>query len=143
MKSDQGYMGLAQRGVRTHGHDAPRTWGGGPLRIAAAIAFLTVFTPGVAGAQRAPIDPPPHGALHQSASLASFGAESGLENKTTFTVDFEADGTTWLASSDGLYRYDGYRWKRFGIEHGLPTNYIRCATVTATGRLWVGCRVRK
>jgi len=70
--------------------------------------------------------------------LASFGAEAGLNDKMSFTVDFEADGTTWIASSNGLYRYDGYRWERFGAEHGLPSDHIRCATVTADGQLWIG-----
>lgn len=53
-------------------------------------------------------------------------------------IAFEADGDLWLARRDGLFFHDGYTWKRFGIENGLPSNICRAVKVTQAGVLWVG-----
>jgi len=51
---------------------------------------------------------------------------------------FEESGVAWFAASDGLYRYDGYVWQRFSVEHGLPSVFVRSVHVARDGRLWVG-----
>jgi two-component sensor histidine kinase/PAS domain-containing protein len=61
-----------------------------------------------------------------------------LPDQDFFHIAFEKDGTAWVAGTDGLYRYDGYRWQRFGRDEGLPSNYVRCVCVCRDGRLWVG-----
>jgi signal transduction histidine kinase/ligand-binding sensor domain-containing protein len=70
--------------------------------------------------------------------LASFLEDADLEGRGIFHLDFEPDGTVWIAASDGLHRYDGYDWKRFTSENGLPSNYVRTVRVTRGGELWVG-----
>ena len=47
-------------------------------------------------------------------------------------------GTLWVAASDGLRRYDGYRWERFDSSDGLPSDYVRCVCVLEDGTLWIG-----
>ena len=70
--------------------------------------------------------------------VTSFLEDANLQGRGVFFLDFEADGTVWIAASDGLYRYDGYRWDRYTSAHGLPSDYVRSVRVTHDGELWVG-----
>ncbi len=80
--------------------------------------------------------------------VAPPGTDSLLEalhfaNSSVFHFDFEKDATggiryVWLATADGLYRYDGFEQKRYDVKDGLPSNFIRCVLVTSKGELWVG-----
>lgn len=67
----------------------------------------------------------------------------GLTHFTIHHFSFEKDEKggiryVWIATSGGLYRYDGYSTERFGKEQGLPSDVIRCALVTSKGQLWLG-----
>ncbi len=70
--------------------------------------------------------------------IASYTAQSGTEYQRVFDIAFEKDGTVWLATSDGLRRYDGYTWQQFGTNNGLPSSFVRSVLVTQQGELWVG-----
>jgi len=70
--------------------------------------------------------------------VTSLLEDANLEGGAIFVIDFEPNGTAWIAASDGLYRHDGYRWYRYTADHGLPSNYVRCVRVTRDGELWVG-----
>ncbi len=74
------------------------------------------------------------------ASFRSFGLESGLQNLSISQVAQSRDGLIWLATEDGLYRYDGLRFQRFGMADGLPSNNIT-ALLPAGDGLWVGTTV--
>lgn len=70
--------------------------------------------------------------------VVSFVADGELANRNIFCIDFEEDGTAWISTSDGLYRYDGYFWKRFTVNDGLPSDFVRCVRVTSKGEIWAG-----
>lgn len=76
--------------------------------------------------------------------VLSLAADAGLSEANVFTLDFARDasgkhtGTVWLATSDGLREYDGFRWRRHGRTNGLPSDFVRCVLVTRTGVLWLG-----
>jgi PAS domain S-box-containing protein len=70
--------------------------------------------------------------------LVNFAPDAGVERRGIADLAFEPDGTAWFAVSDGVYRYDGYTWKRFTTADGLPSNFVRSVTVTAAGQVWVG-----
>jgi len=70
--------------------------------------------------------------------LVNFAGDAGVHRRQVFNVAFQPDNTAWFAVSDGLYRYDGYRWSRFTTADGLPSSFIRTVTVTRGGVLWVG-----
>ncbi len=84
--------------------------------------------------------PPPPVPVEREAPwrIASFVADAGVARRMVFDVAFETDNTAWFAGSDGLYRYDGYRWQRFGTTNGLPSSLIRTVSVTRDGSIWVG-----
>jgi PAS domain S-box-containing protein len=70
--------------------------------------------------------------------VVSLLEDAGLGASYIFAIDFTPDGTAWLATNVGLYRYDGYVWQRFTTRDGLPTDFVRSVLVTRSGDLWVG-----
>ena len=77
-------------------------------------------------------------APEQAWRIQSFAEDAGLTEGFVFQAVFEDNGIGWFAAGEGLFRYDGYRWRRFGVEAGLPSEYVRCVTITTDGQLWVG-----
>ena len=76
--------------------------------------------------------------LDQSWRVTSYVQDPGLTGIDFTGMAFEKDGTAWVASNNGLFRYDGYHWTRFTVQNGLPSSYIRCVHITKSGQLWVG-----
>ena len=80
-------------------------------------------------------------AYDQSWQITSYAEEAGLTRQRVFDIAFAPDGTVWLAAEDGLRRFDGFSWDRFGAEADLPSTFTRAVCVTAQGKLWVGSDV--
>ena len=65
-----------------------------------------------------------------------YGPDEGLNTAVSQIIQ-DRIGFLWVGTGNGLYRYDGGRFQRFGTEDGLPSSSIRCLHVTADGTLWV------
>ena len=48
------------------------------------------------------------------------------------------DGTIWVASRSGLFRYRNGSWLMHGVEEGLPAESINTVLEDGAGRLWAG-----
>jgi diguanylate cyclase (GGDEF)-like protein len=68
----------------------------------------------------------------------SYDSERGLTNLAVFDLQQDRDGFLWVATEDGIYRYDGNRFQRFGTDDGLPSNVITAFDVGPDGRVWAG-----
>ena len=68
----------------------------------------------------------------------SFMDAGNLRREGLSDLAFSTNGTAWIAASDGLHRYDGYRWSLFGTNYGFPSRFVRTVTVNEQGVLWVG-----
>ena len=68
----------------------------------------------------------------------SYDSERGLTNLAVFDLQQDRDGFLWVATEDGIYRYDGNRFQRFGTDEGLPSNVITAFDVGPDGRVWAG-----
>ena len=69
-------------------------------------------------------------------------AADGLSQSYVFDIIQDEDGFIWLATQDGLNKYDGAKFKfyRSNIldEHSLADNYIRKLFKDSSGNIWVG-----
>ncbi|HUJ27836.1 MAG TPA: diguanylate cyclase, partial [Myxococcales bacterium] len=71
-------------------------------------------------------------------AFRSYGSEQGLENLSVVAILQDAEGYLWVATEDGLYRYDGDRFHRYDVEDGLPSYDITSLALGADGRVAVG-----
>jgi signal transduction histidine kinase/ligand-binding sensor domain-containing protein/ActR/RegA family two-component response regulator len=66
----------------------------------------------------------------------TFGPEEGLSAAVGRVLQ-DRTGFLWVSTSDGLFRYDGSRFRRFGVEDGLPSPQILHLAEADDGTLWV------
>ena len=104
-------------------------------RIALA-ATLLLF---LAGQPLLAADPPPKLIGFAHTGWTTRDGAPGLIQAMAQTTD----GTLWLASETGLYRFDGIRFDRFDgpPEHPLATDLVSALFAPPTGGLWVGFRL--
>ena len=114
-------------------------WPGKPLGFRAGLAVLTLLVWALVALAASDLDEQRLSDLRdQPWRFSNLTRDGDLNRLNLFFLDFAKDGTAWIATSDGLVRYDGYRWERFSVEHGLPSPVIRALLVTRAGALWVG-----
>jgi diguanylate cyclase (GGDEF)-like protein len=68
----------------------------------------------------------------------TYGTEAGLGNLAAMRLAQDSAGFLWVATQDGVYRYDGNRFTRFGLEHGLPSSFVSSIKAAPDGTLWIG-----
>jgi diguanylate cyclase (GGDEF)-like protein/PAS domain S-box-containing protein len=65
----------------------------------------------------------------------------GLSSDSITDIAEDGDGYIWIATFDGLNRYDGYTFKQYkhepDIPNSLPDQFVRQLFVDSTGALWV------
>ncbi|MEA5175214.1 two-component regulator propeller domain-containing protein [Xanthomonas fragariae] len=62
----------------------------------------------------------------------------GLPSNMVYGLDEDENGYLWLASSDGLARYDGRNYRIWRIEEGLRDNQVWAVHVDKRNRVWIG-----
>ena len=71
-----------------------------------------------------------------------FNTDNQLSSNLATQVFQDRDGFIWVATRNGLNRYDGYQFhifKKENEETGLHSNYINCITQSRRGTIIVGC----
>lgn len=68
--------------------------------------------------------------------------EQGLSQNRLFAIAQDKYGLIWIATEDGLNRFDGYKVEIFRHERGnknsLPDNVVRCLFLDSHGIMWIG-----
>lgn len=64
--------------------------------------------------------------------------DAGLPQNTVNAVVQARDGFLWLGTNAGLSRFDGQRFRNFGLQDGLRSVQISALTEDAGGGLWIG-----
>ena len=70
-----------------------------------------------------------------------YGVSEGLSQNTVNDILQDRTGFMWFATKDGLDRFDGYRFKRYGYseeEGSLKSNYVNKIFEDNEGIIWVG-----
>ncbi len=112
-------------------------------RIPILITSFVLFSAGLARASETPDIrwnriPAPQESLDSIWRVQDYIEDANVHYQHFFDIDFESNGTAWIASSRGLYRFEGYRWRHFVEMDGLPSSIVRCVFVTRNNELWVG-----
>lgn len=62
----------------------------------------------------------------------------GLGNLNLTAIQQDRTGYLWVGTQNGLYRYDGSQFQRFGAAQGIPDRIIDNLYMGQDGTLWVG-----
>lgn len=76
--------------------------------------------------------------LGTDGSLRIYHADEGVVGRSIRSIIGDAQGRLWLASENGLYRFDGGRTERWTTAEGLCNNTVQSLCTDPQGRLWVG-----
>jgi PAS domain S-box-containing protein len=76
----------------------------------------------------------PHGLIR----FRSFGSAEGLHNLVIQSITQDANGYLWIATDDGVSRYDGEKFTHFGVDQGLLSTVSRVVGVAPDGNVCVG-----
>ncbi len=72
----------------------------------------------------------------------SFDADKQMSSSFTTQVFQDRDGFIWVATRNGLNRYDGYQFRiikrESGNEDGMASNYVNCMMQDSHGLYYVG-----
>ena len=70
--------------------------------------------------------------------IRAWGTEAGLPQNTVNAIVQSREGYLWLATRDGLARFDGVRFTVFGLAEGLPNVDVLALYEDRLGTLWIG-----
>lgn len=75
----------------------------------------------------------------QQLPLRYYGQPDGLANMSVTALALDRPGYLWAGTENGLFRFDGSRFRSFGEAEGLnPAPAINGLLVDGEGRLWAG-----
>jgi ligand-binding sensor domain-containing protein/signal transduction histidine kinase len=82
------------------------------------------------------------GERNPNVDIKHIGVETGLSQNQANDIVMDADGFLWIATWDGLNRYDGYDFNVFKPKPfdstSISGNFITSLFVDSENRLWVG-----
>ncbi len=77
----------------------------------------------------------------QQKQFHHFTATEGLSYNTIFDIDQDHEGFIWIATGEGLNRYDSYGFKQYYSDNTsttIPSNEVKSLLVTKQGTLFIG-----
>ncbi|WP_143133480.1 ligand-binding sensor domain-containing protein, partial [Pseudoduganella namucuonensis] len=77
------------------------------------------------------------GADAQQLPLQHFGQKEGLGNLSVTALAQDAGGYLWAATENGLFRFDGAAFRRYGAVQGLAETFVTALHIGRSG-MWVG-----
>ncbi len=75
--------------------------------------------------------------VSQQFSFSHYGQDEGLRNLDVFSLAEDNTGMLWLATENGLFRYDGAQFQRFGPREGIGESLVLGLHKDDSGRIWV------
>ncbi len=97
---------------------------------------------GLLGLWLAAVGPPQLGAQTRGMRFERLSVEEGLSQGTVNEILQDSGGFLWIATQDGLNRYDGYRFEVYQHDPedpaSLPGSWILALAEDAAGDLWIG-----
>ncbi len=73
----------------------------------------------------------------QQHPFINYSTKDGLAQSQVRAIAQDEYGYIWFGTQAGLSRFDGYQFKNFSINEGLPNNQVNCL-LPDSGGIWVG-----
>ncbi|GAB1596528.1 hybrid sensor histidine kinase/response regulator [Lysobacter claricitrinus] len=93
------------------------------------LVVMATFWPGVARA-----------GLPETPRPRQYTVADGLPSNRINGIAQDRAGYLWVATSDGLARFDGVGFRVWRVEQGLHDNFVWTVHVDAADRVWIGTR---
>lgn len=102
-----------------------------PACVSALGAAWCVLPAASSGAEESPAVPEP------AFVSKSWQIEDGLPSNTIVDIAKTPDGYLWLGTRNGVVRFDGVRFKSFGLKDGLENPHVFALGQEIHGDVWV------
>lgn len=83
---------------------------------------------------------PARAGLPETPRPRQFTVADGLPSNRINGIAEDREGYLWVATSDGLARFDGLGFRLWRSEQGLRDNFVWAVHVDAQDRVWIGTR---
>jgi ligand-binding sensor domain-containing protein/signal transduction histidine kinase len=70
--------------------------------------------------------------------IRTYTTADGLPSDSVYGIVADSRGFLWFFTSEGLSRFDGYRFTTYGVEEGLPHRLVSALIETRSGDRWIG-----
>lgn len=80
-----------------------------------------------------------HGYAQSYQLLNSFTTNEGLPSNHIYNVVEDRYGFLWIATDNGVSRFDGKYFKNYTLRDGLPSNDVIQLIIDGSGTLWANC----
>lgn len=92
------------------------------LRVLLPLCFISSFA-AIVSAEQLPIK--------------NYTTADGLAHDGINCIVQDSHGFLWFCTSEGLSRFDGYKFTNYGTAHGLPHRIITALLETRSGAYWI------
>ena len=75
----------------------------------------------------------------QEKPFLTFNEDDGLANNDVFDITQDGRGYLWIATKDGLSKYNGEKFRNFRVPQGLPSNFVRAVAHDGQDHIYAGC----
>lgn len=75
----------------------------------------------------------------QTDSLQHYGMKDGLPSETVYQCLEDDQHFLWIATDQGIARFDGRKCQVYGKKEGVPDNEVLQMVKEKNGRLWIRC----
>lgn len=75
----------------------------------------------------------------QEYNYRHYTTKNGLPSMVVYDVLQDHKGFIWIATMEGVARFDGYTFKVFTTDHGLPSNEVLGLWLDQNDRIWMLC----
>ena len=73
----------------------------------------------------------------QNVAVYNINNNNGLSSNHVYCTLVDKSGYLWLGTTDGLYRYNGYTFRKYDYTDGLPNIDVWALYEDMSGRIWI------
>ena len=77
-------------------------------------------------------------AIGQVYQFKQYGVEQGLSHPFVYSVAEDKNGFVWVATGEGLCKFDGFQFKKSQINDSLTNGFVTKTLLDKNGILWFG-----